>query len=519
VNRLSTLSITASPVLVGAVTVLIAAVAVILSYNANQGLPFVPTQELNAQVSSGANVVVGNDVRSGGYRIGVVADMVPARFSNGRVGALMKLKLDRKFGEVPVDTRLKIRARSALGLKYVEVTRGRSRRMLPNGATLPERQATVPVELDEFFNMFDEPTRKAAQEVLRGSGDTFAGRGVDLNRFILAAPDLFKHLRSVAANLNSPRTRLRRLNRELEDAARAVVPVADAAARGFTGMADTFGALSRDREALKETIAKGPATMDVGTRSLRVQRPFLTDLAGLSADLNGATVELRRALPPANRALAAGIPVLPRSVALSDRLARTLDATRDLAVAPTTNGALRGLTATVATLQPTLRYVGPFVTVCNSWNQFWTFVAEHFTAPDETGEVERILSNNGAIQEDDITAMGANEFAHGGPVVAPINGGRPQILHFDDRGNRSITASGDAHCKAGQSGYMYRGNRFAPDQQHYGRAVVDQPADSPRRGPTFKRYDKQGKGFGLNPDHVPAGQTFTNVPGGRGVTP
>jgi phospholipid/cholesterol/gamma-HCH transport system substrate-binding protein len=519
VQRLSTISITASPVLVGAITVLMAAIAVVLSYNANQGLPFVPTRELNVRVASGANVVVGNDVRSGGYRIGVVTDMVPERFPSGRVGALMKLKLDQKFGEMPADSRIKIRARSALGLKYVEVTFGRSRRVLPNGATLPERQASVPVELDEFFNIFDKPTRKASQDVLRGTGDTFTNRGPDLNRLVLAAPELFSRLRNVTASLNDPRTRFARLNPELADAARVVAPVSGPAAHVFTAMADTFGALSRDRQALKDTIAKSPATLEVGARSLRVQRPFLEDLAGLSADLRGATVELRRALPPATRALDAGIPVLPRSVALSDRLRDTLDATRDLAVVPTTNGALRGLTATRTTLNPTLRYVGPFVTVCNYWNTFWTFVAEHFTAPDETGGTQRILANNGAPQPDDLNSIGANEFAHGGPVLVPINGGRPEHLHGDVFGNTAVTPQGNADCEAGQEGYLYASNPFTPNPAVYGRAVVDPPRNRLPVGPTFARYDKQGKGHGLNLARVPAGQTFTRVPGGRGGKP
>ena len=56
--------------LVGAVTVLVLLVAVFLAYNSNAGLPFVPTRELKVDLSDGANLVVGNDVREGGYRIG-----------------------------------------------------------------------------------------------------------------------------------------------------------------------------------------------------------------------------------------------------------------------------------------------------------------------------------------------------------------------------------------------------------------------------------------------------------------
>lgn len=65
-------SLAANPVLVGAVTTLIVVVAVFLSYNANKGLPFVPTYDLNVVVPGAAELVVGNDVRIGGSRVGLV---------------------------------------------------------------------------------------------------------------------------------------------------------------------------------------------------------------------------------------------------------------------------------------------------------------------------------------------------------------------------------------------------------------------------------------------------------------
>ena len=49
--------IAGNPVLIGAATVLVVLVAVFLAYNANQGLPFVPTYELKAEVPSAANLV------------------------------------------------------------------------------------------------------------------------------------------------------------------------------------------------------------------------------------------------------------------------------------------------------------------------------------------------------------------------------------------------------------------------------------------------------------------------------
>jgi virulence factor Mce-like protein len=525
-NRRPAASLVANPVLVGAVTTLVVVVAVFLAYNANSGLPFVPTQQLKVQISNGANLVPGNEIRSGGFRIGVVEDMAPVMLPSGKVGALLTLKLDKKIGDVPEDTTVKIRPRSALGLKYVEFTRGRSARTLPSGSTLPERQASVPVDLDEFFNIFDEKTRRASQENLQGFGDAFAGRGADLSRFIQAAPRLFGSLTRVARNLNDPRTRLENFFKELGDAARIVAPVSATNARLFTTMADTFEAIGRDPQALKDTISKSPPTLDVGTRSLRVQRPFLTDFAAVSKDLNGATRELRGALPTVNRALKIGIPVQRRSVQLNDDLQGALAALKDLADAPTTNGALRGLAATVTTLQPQLRYLGPYVTVCNGWTAFWTFTAEHFTAPDSTGGSERALLNTGARQDDGITSSGANEFVHGQNVTPVVGGGRPQHLHANIFGNGAIRDDGSVDCQE-QGSYQWSANRYRDKSvpgDPYARAVVDSPTlaeypNAPSKGPSFQLFDEHGKGVTRTASQLPAGQTFTAQPGGRGVNP
>ena len=59
-------------------------------------------------------------------------------------------------------------------------------------------------------------------------------------------------------------------------------------------MADTFEALARDEQALKAFIAKSPSTLDVGTESFRVQRPFLDDLTAFSKDFSGADARAAR---------------------------------------------------------------------------------------------------------------------------------------------------------------------------------------------------------------------------------
>ena len=106
-----------------------------------------------------------------------------------------------------------------------------------------------------------------------------------------------------------------------------------------------------------------------------------------------------------------------RSVKLNDELRKTLGTVKDVAEAPGTNAALRGLTATVTTLNPQLRFYGPYVTVCNSWNYFFTYLAEHFSEPDTTGSAQRALVNTTGQQEDSLGAMGADEPANGKGVI------------------------------------------------------------------------------------------------------
>src|SRR5947209_13077560 len=188
----------ANPVLVGAVTVLATLVAVFLAYNANQGLPFVPTKQLKVDIADGSNLVEGNDVREGGFRIGLVSKMKPVELANGQVGAELDLKLDKARGRVPVDSTVTVLPRSVLGTKYVAITYGNSTRDFADGGTLPIGQTSVPVQFDEIFKTFDARTRTAIQENLTGYGDTFAARGSALNDTISSLPGLLGHLEPVA---------------------------------------------------------------------------------------------------------------------------------------------------------------------------------------------------------------------------------------------------------------------------------------------------------------------------------
>jgi virulence factor Mce-like protein len=487
-------SVLANPVLVGAVTLLVVNVAVFLAYNANNGLPFVPTTELHVQLQGGANVVKGNEVRTGGFRVGIVTGVDPVPIGHGDVGADLTLKLDRTIGDIPVDTQAVVRNRSALGLKYIDLQLGKERRSYTSGDTIPARLTKVPVELDDLFGIFDEPTRAAGQVNLVGYGNALAFRGADLGRTIEELPRLFEHLEPVARTLADPDTDLRGFVQSLANTASALAPVAGQQARLFTTMADTFGAIDRDPGRLKQFIEKGPPTEDVSIDSLPVQRRFLRDFTAFSGDFGKATHALRRALPDLNAAIDSGTVVQARFVDTNRRLGATFAALDHLATRPTTTLALRGLTTTVDTLNPMVRFLGPYQTVCNYWNYFWTFVAEHFSEPDVTGHSQRALLNSGAHQDDAFGSMGANAPANGDEVKEPD--GVPQFLQGPAYG-AAITNTGAADCEAGQRGFLYRNARNAKARFH----VAVDPNNPGAQGPTFAGRPR-----------VPKGQTFSRRP-------
>ena len=149
-----------------------------LAYNANNGLPFVPTRELKVELAGGANLVKGNEVREGGYRVGVVEDIEPVMLRSGDVGAQLKLKLDKTVGDVP--GRLDDQDPPALGARP-QVPRdheGQLEADVPQRGHAAVSHSTVPVELDEIYNTFDhEDAGRRRRQTLQGSATRSRGAG------------------------------------------------------------------------------------------------------------------------------------------------------------------------------------------------------------------------------------------------------------------------------------------------------------------------------------------------------
>src|SRR4051795_6137426 len=510
-----TASVVASPVLVGAVTTLIVIVSVFLAYNANKGLPFVPTYDLSARVPNGSHLVPGNEVRIGGFRVGVVDTIKPAtQIVHGRTTpiAVVNMKLDKTAEPVSVDTTLIIRSRSALGLKYVQLTPGKSKQSFKAGGTMPLANAELPVEFDDFLNTFDEKTRAASRISLTGYGDAFAGRGSDINAAIEGLNPFFRFLTPVMRNLADPRTRLKDFFKNIGAVSAQVAPVARVQAELFTKMADTFEAFNRCPSCLQDTIAKQPPTMDVAIESFRVQRPFLVDFADLSRRLIPAANVLPSALPKLNSALAVGTGVLPQTVTLNQNTELVFKAIQDLVDDPNTSLALGDLRDTLGGLKPLINYIAPFQTVCNYTTAWITGLGQHQSEAVSNGTAERVLIKSDNMVQD---KRYSNNFNNPPPAlptgVDPTTAKTPDGLALEVfHGGPyfpAIDSQGNADCQNGQFGYL---------DGPLGKGRYKAHGPVPGDDPFYTQFNRRFAGGRpkLHDDNSPglAGPTYTGVP-------
>ena len=394
-------SLAGSPVLVGAATVLCAVVAVFLSYNANNGLPFVPTYDVTFQVPDAAGLVRGNEVRVGGKRVGVIEEIsaVPGANPGDDPVSELHVALIAKLDPLPADSVITVRPRSTLGLKYLELKPGVSDEGIEANTTVPLRAAQPIVELDEVMNTFDASTRRALQQVLDGVAPGFAGRGADVNELLAEAPALLDDTERVAANVSAPQTQLGRLVSGADRLTGELASVAPQGGRALESADTTAGALDAAGSALGESIAETPPTEAAAMSAFREARPLLTDAAALARDIRPGVRLLPRAATELDRSLDEGVPVLRRAVGLAAQLEDTLRSVAELSEDPATADTLVRLLRVLRSVKPTLEYLAPAQLQCNYLGLWTRNVPNTISEGDDSGTWFRTVTLASKVNE------------------------------------------------------------------------------------------------------------------------
>jgi virulence factor Mce-like protein len=431
-----------NPVLIGAVTVLVAIVAVFLAYNANSGLPFVPRYSLHVQVQDASELTHGAEVHmSGGILIGYVDSISPGRDAAGQPIAVLNLLLNKSVQPLPVNSTFAIRLKGAIGLKYLEVTPGNSSQGFEDGATVPVNQTSATVDLSDVLSAYNKATRAGVKASTQGFAYGLAGRGTGLNSAFHEFVPLINNLGPVARYLAAPHTQFGRFFRGLEQFSSAVAPVAQQQADLYVNLDKTFKALASVAiPYLQEWISQTPPTEATVIQQAPVIRPFLRNTTALFAELLPGFSTIPQSSPVLTQAEIVGTKNLPGTIGLDAQLTSLAHTLQAYATSPTVTGGLDRLTLTFKRLRPPLQFITPAQSVCNYITLFLRNTQSMLADPLATGTrlrfipvaIDDVLGGEGSPSRVPYLKPNTNITAQHGPLhVNPYpdtaSPGQPQV--------------------------------------------------------------------------------------------
>jgi virulence factor Mce-like protein len=451
-------SLAGSPLLIGAITTLIIVVAVFLSYNANNGLPFVPTYNINVELPEASGLQKANQVRIAGSRVGIVSGLKARQNPRtGKVTAIAELKLEKKVEPLPADTHAIVQSVSAIGLKYLELEKGSSHETIKAGHAIPVSQTREPVDIEELFNMFDQKTRTAIKINTNNFGDGLAGRGLGLNNTISELRPLVTNAVPVLHNLASPQTDLRGFFKGLLRASEQAAPVAEAQANYYTDLDIFFKAFASVTPSLEAATEGGPASLEQATHSLPYEKALVENSTEFMHLLRPSAAVLRTIAKPLGHAFSVGAVNLRAATALNTRLAESSTALEEFGQNPVVTAAFEAFTQTVEVGNPLVAGLAPEQAKCNYLTlAFRNLASLESQSVGSAGTLARagfVLSPVGPNNEGNPSATFAN-----GPSIEPASKGSSAIIdnnhvHFNPYPN--VSGPGQPQvCEAGNETYL-----------------------------------------------------------------
>jgi phospholipid/cholesterol/gamma-HCH transport system substrate-binding protein len=276
-----------------------------LAWVAPRGVPLLRYYDLDAQFSNAAQIADLSQVRIAGRNVGQVTS---TEYRGGR--AIVHLALYPGQGPLRSDTTARIQLKGLLGGKYVEIRPGSHGRELRSGSTLPARQTSTAVDLVSFLQTFDKPTQENLQVAVRGLGQGFIGRGVDVAQTLNVAPPFLNRLRTISSATVGRTGAAARLAPSAELLTSAYDPVRQDLATGFVPEDQVMQAFVDKTPQVEQTLDAAPASLTALRQGLDAATPLLNETAGLARAAIALTGPAPAALRQASTLLRDAAPAL-----------------------------------------------------------------------------------------------------------------------------------------------------------------------------------------------------------------
>ena len=237
------------------------------------------------------------DVRLAGVTVGKVkkkelykkdGDIQPA--------TMVTMDIDPKFAPIPRDTKAILRQKTLLGETYIELSEGQKKvsGMLGDGDTLTSTQVEPAVQLDEIYQLFDRPTRRAFQAWVQNSAQAIDGRaGQDLNDALGNLEGFAEDGADVLGVLDRHQRALKQLVKNTGVVFAALNERKGALHDLVVNSNNVFEATASRDEALAETFAIFPTFLDESRVTLDRLKGFASNARPLARDLRPVARELR----------------------------------------------------------------------------------------------------------------------------------------------------------------------------------------------------------------------------------
>jgi ABC-type transporter Mla subunit MlaD len=346
-----------------------------VGYHAPQSVPLRSYYNLHAIFKTADNLEDHYEVRIGGVRAGQVLN---PRVHNHL--AEIDLQLGSTFKPLRSDSRLEIRLRSAVGVRYVNIVPGTSGTPLPDGATIPVSQTSAPVDLDQVLRTFDPQTQVHFRDFLGELGTGLAGRGQDVNQLLRDVPGFLSSVGSVSQAINARPGAMRAFISAAQGTTAAFDPVRNELANGFQPEAQAMFAFANQRGNVQATLDQAPPTLLELQSGLPPVTALVSQVQGLALAATPTLAVAPAALNETTALLQDAQPGL-----------RNADATLKLAhkaVSPalkfltTAKTALPDLNKALADALPIVTYVGPRACGLTDAMSGWAGVMRYGTAYD-----------------------------------------------------------------------------------------------------------------------------------------
>ncbi|HKT83120.1 MAG TPA: MlaD family protein [Solirubrobacterales bacterium] len=259
----------------------------------------------NLLFQNASQLVPDNQVLIGGQPVGSVESIELTEDNLAKVVVSVSQELHE-------GTTATIRATSLSGVAnhYVSISPGpNSNPSLDEGATLGLASTTTPVDIDQLFNTFPAPVRRALAQFIQGNAATYAGAGKTANETFKYLGVGFNRAGAFAHDLNADERLFSRFLVSSSKLSTAVSERGEELSSAIGNASEAFGAIASQNTALSESLKLLPPTFRQANTTFVNLRAALDDVEPLIDTSRTATKELAPFLGELRPVLSKAVPV------------------------------------------------------------------------------------------------------------------------------------------------------------------------------------------------------------------